>query len=107
VSRKRELEALGFSADVGAAIVQSVGKPPVCRDYGDRPGCLGTPDDRFTMRFDDIGHPPIHWCAACGPEAQAMNTALERALATRGPEFQAELSDAIDAAEAKRKDGAS
>jgi 20S proteasome alpha/beta subunit len=71
-----------------------------CNDYGDRPGCLGEADDRYTMRFDDIGMPPLYWCAACGPQAHAINAALEKALTTRGPEFTTKLGEAIDAAEA-------
>jgi len=67
-----------------------------CKDYEDRPGCLGTPDERYTMDFSDIGEGCIYWCAFCGPEAAAMNDALENAFKTRGPEFKEELSEAID-----------
>jgi hypothetical protein len=74
-----------------------------CHDYGDRPGCLGTPDERYTMRFDDLGEPPIFWCAVCGPDAQAMTAALIKALETRGPEFVAEASDAIESAHAQTR----
>lgn len=72
--------------------------PGRCRDEGDRPGCLGVADDRYEMRFDDIGEPPLQWCAACGPEAAAMNDALQAAFATR-PGFAGELQTAIEAAE--------
>ena len=69
--------------------------PGRCRGEGDRPGCLGIADERYTMRFDDIGEAPLHWCAACGPEAQAMNDALQSAFATR-PGFAGELAAALD-----------
>ncbi len=71
-----------------------------CNDYGDRPGCLGTVDDRYTMVFNEG---TIYWCAFCGPDAQMMNEALTNALETRGPEFQKELSDAIEEASRKTK----
>lgn len=67
----------------------------LCRDYGDRPGCLGEADERWTMRFDDIGEKPIYWCAFCGPDAHAMGAALTEALETRGPEFATEVDEAI------------
>lgn len=69
-----------------------------CNDYGDRVGCLGTPDDRYTMHFDDIGHPPILWCAFCGPMANALDQALTDALNSRGPEFAEDFAKAVDAA---------
>lgn len=68
-----------------------------CKDHGDRPGCLGEADERFTMYFDDIGKPPIRWCAFCGPEAHRLVEALDLAFATR-PGFAAELEAAIDSA---------
>ncbi len=74
-----------------------------CRDYGERPGCLGEADERFTMRFDDLGKPPIYWCAFCGPEAHAMTAALVAALETRGPEFVAEVAASIEKAEAENR----
>jgi hypothetical protein len=72
-----------------------------CRDQG-RPGCLGVPDERYTMpfpEFDDV----LYWCAHCGPEAHAMNAALMAALETRGPEFCARAEAAIAAAEAEEQ----
>ncbi len=78
-------------------------RAPRCRDERDgRPGCLGEADDRYTMRFDDIGEAPIHWCAACGPEAHAVNAALDHAFKTR-PGFAKELERAIDEAERKQR----
>lgn len=74
----------------------------VCRDYLERPGCLGQADERYTMRFDDIGEEPLHWCSHCGPEVQAQLRTLERAFETRGPVFLAQFSDAIENVEAKR-----
>lgn len=70
----------------------------MCKDWPDRPGCLGETDPRFTMRFDDIGKPPIHWCAHCGPEAHEMNKILKAAFDERGPEFVQEFAAAIDRA---------
>lgn len=69
-----------------------------CNDYGDAPGCLGTPDERYTMRFDDIGLPPILWCAFCGPQAHAFDKALTEALDERGPEFVEDFKQIVDAA---------
>lgn len=71
-----------------------------CRDHLERPGCLGEADDRYTMYFDDIGEPPIYWCAHCGPEANAMDKAITKALNTRGPEFKEKFREAIDRAKA-------
>jgi hypothetical protein len=67
----------------------------VCNDFGDELQCLRTPDPQYTMRFDDIGHPPIYWCAFCGPRAAYMQDVIMTALDTRGPEFQEELKSAI------------
>jgi hypothetical protein len=69
---------------------------PLCNDFGDRPGCLREADERYTMRFDDIGEPPIFWCAFCGPEAHALGASLDSALRARGPEFQKELAGLIE-----------
>lgn len=77
-------------------------KSTACHNFGDAPGCLGTPDDRYTMRWDDLGEPPMQFCAVCGPEAHAMAAALELALATRGPEFAKKVDEAIKEAEASR-----
>jgi len=74
--------------------------PSKCNDRGDRPGCLGEPDERYTMRFDDIGEEPVRWCAHCGPDAHAVNAALQEALRTRGPRLARELEAAISEAEA-------
>ncbi len=73
-----------------------------CNDYGDRPGCLGKPDPRYTMTFTDIGKGEILWCAFCGPGAQGMDAALATAFETRGPEFVDELGALIEQAEAER-----
>lgn len=75
----------------------------LCHDYGDAIGCNGTPDPRYTMRFDDLGKPPIHWCSHCGPIAQAMTAVLVRAIEERRDEVEA----AIIAAEAENRAGAS
>ncbi len=71
-----------------------------CNDYGDNPACLKTPDQRYTMRFDDIGQPPILWCAYCGPIAHGMSASISEAFTERGDEFVAEFADAIAQAEA-------
>lgn len=76
---------------------------PTCKDFGDRPGCLGTPDPRYTMDFSDIGEDPILWCSHCGPDAHAMSEALVHAMETRGPEFHAQLSDAVSKAKAEQE----
>ena len=71
-----------------------------CRDFGDRPGCLGEIDERYTMRFDDIGEPPIYWCSHCGSEAQAIDGLLMKAFETR-PGFQQKFAQAIQDAESR------
>lgn len=72
-----------------------------CNEFlvGGSPDCLKTADERYTMRFDDIGEPPIYWCAVCGPAAHAMGAALEAALNTRGHEFAVQAEAAISEAE--------
>jgi hypothetical protein len=66
---------------------------PKCREYGERPGCLGTVDERYTMRFDDIGEEPLYWCASCGPKVQEMALALDEAL--KKPGFAEKLKQAV------------
>jgi len=68
--------------------------PRLCRDHG-RPGCLGEIDERYTMRFDEIGEPPIYWCAWCGPQAKEMAAAIKKAFADR-PGFAADFKAAIE-----------
>ncbi len=65
----------------------------VCRDFG-RPGCCSIPDERYTMRFDDIGEPPIYWCTFCGKEAEELDKIIQEALRTR-PGFAEILEQAI------------
>lgn len=72
-----------------------------CNDYGDAEGCLGTPDERYTMRFDDIGLPPILWCASCGPKAQALDKVLTKALEERGTAFVEDFTKIVDDARKK------
>ena len=67
----------------------------VCRDYGERPGCLRKADERYTMRFDDIGKPPIYWCAACGPGEHEVKRMLEKAFDEQGFEFLLKFERAI------------
>ena len=50
------------------------------------------------MHFDDIGYPPILWCAFCGPMANELDRALTDALNSRGPEFAEDFAKAVDAA---------
>lgn len=69
-----------------------------CRDYPDRPGCLGIADPLYTMRFDDIGEEPLYWCASCGAEAHKINAALNDAFEERGEEFVQELEEAVNKA---------
>ncbi len=70
-----------------------------CNDYGDAPGCLGTPDERYTMDFSDIGQPPILWCSFCGPRAKEFERLISEAESVRGPDFVGELEKAIKQAE--------
>ena len=77
-------------------------KKKMCRDFGDRPGCLGEANERFTMRFDDISEEPLYWCAHCGADAIAMSDALNNALNTRGFAFAKKLSAAMDEVEDKK-----
>lgn len=82
-------------------------KIELCRDAGDRPGCLNLADDRFTLRFDDIGEPPLHWCAKCGPEAHARATRIHKALVAGGDGFADRLLAKIEEAEAAELGGRS
>lgn len=77
--------------------------PGFCNDFGDRTGCLGTPDPQYTMRFDELGEAPILWCAHCGPEAQEMDRVLSAALRDR-PGFEAELEKAMAEMVPRRSD---
>ena len=68
----------------------------ICRDFEDHhPGCLQYADESYTMRFDDIGEPPIYFCSNCGQFANIMVAALNSAMKTR-PGFTDKLSVAID-----------
>lgn len=73
-----------------------------CNDYGDESCCLRDPDPRYTMRFDDIGEPPLMWCAFCGPRAHAISKALELACEQRGAEFIVKFEQAVTTAENER-----
>jgi len=70
----------------------------VCKNYRDpgAPECAKAPDPKYTMRFDDIGKPPIYWCSVCGPEASAMDKALNRAFAAGGQKFVDKFQKAMD-----------
>lgn len=74
-----------------------------CNDASDgRPGCLIEADDRYTMDFGDVEpDAKIYWCAACGPEAHAMNEAMKK-MGIRDPNFARDLEEAIKAAEKQR-----
>jgi len=82
---------------------------PPCRNFDDPDvptmgagGCKRPSDPRFTMDFTDVEPGAfVHWCAACGPGAHAMNEALQRAFDTRGDAFTEQLEQAIE--QAKRK----
>lgn len=73
----------------------------VCRDHG-RPGCLEVPDERYTMRFDDIGEEPIYWCTHCGPEAHALNDIIVAAFKAN-PAFYERAKELIEKAEAENE----
>lgn len=70
----------------------------VCGNWPEAPWCLRVIDPDQTMRFDDIGKPPLHWCSACGPKARAMGEAIEQAINER-PGFADKLREAIEQAE--------
>lgn len=72
-----------------------------CKDYG-RPGCLGNPDDRFTMDFEDIGEGKIYFCASCGPQNRAVSEALEKWLSEAKEEDLKKLEALIIQAEKER-----
>lgn len=74
-----------------------------CKDFGDRPECLGEIDEKYTMRFDDIGEEPIRWCSFCGTEANRILGLLESALKERGPVFSKLAQTLIEAAEEETK----
>lgn len=38
----------------------------LCKDFGDRPGCLREADPQYTMDFSDIGKPPIFFSLIVG-----------------------------------------
>ena len=67
----------------------------VCRD------CGNPADPEQTMRFDDIGKPPLFWCTYCGIWANAMNKALEQAFKER-PGFAKQLEQELDKVEKKQ-----
>ena len=62
-----------------------------CNDYGDNPCCLKEVDERYTMKFDDIGEPPVYWCAHCGPIAHAMEAKLDKAIQNFGLAYVVEV----------------
>jgi hypothetical protein len=64
---------------------------------------LETPDEKYTMRFDDIGEEPIHFCSSCGELAQQMLQILEKATKEQGPEFLLKLDDAVTKAEQEQR----
>ncbi len=76
--------------------------PSFCNDYGDNPLCQKEPDPRYTMRFDDLGEPPILWCAHCGPGAQAMASVIAAAIDERGDPFVDEFRSLVDKASAEK-----
>jgi hypothetical protein len=65
-----------------------------CRDHDEV--CGNEADPAFTMDFTDVEPGAyIYWCSKCGPRANAMMGALDKAFATR-PGFAAELETAIN-----------
>lgn len=70
-----------------------------CRDYGQRPECLGDIDERYTMDFSDVGEGcVIYWCSFCGPPAHALDKALMEFMAA-SPENVQKVKDALDKVE--------
>ncbi len=75
----------------------------MCRDYGQRPDCLGTPNPTYTMDFSDIGEEPILWCDTCGPEAHALQELMYLMVDVKGEQYVADvLRQAIEGAEKER-----
>jgi hypothetical protein len=70
-----------------------------CREFGSLPGCLGTIDEKYTMRFDDIGEEPIYFCSHCGPINHALQKVFDKAF--EDPETRSKLEEAITKAEAE------
>jgi len=70
-------------------------KSEICRDYPGRPGCLEIADLRYTMNFDDIGEPPIYWCASCGPQVHEVDASIKNAFMEQGDEFLEKFEKAI------------
>ena len=67
-------------------------------------GCLGVPDEQYTMDFTDVEPGAyIYWCSACGPEAKEMYDIITNALETRGPEFQEQFRKQVEAAERENR----
>lgn len=56
--------------------------------------CGAPADLDQTMRFDDIGEPPIYWCTACGEQNNALNEVLQEKL--KDPEFREKFALEID-----------
>lgn len=78
-------------------------KKHVCRDAYERPGCLIEADERYTMRFDDLGEEPLYWCSHCGPQVKAQLAMIESRLSgPGGAAFAVELDGAIEDVESKR-----
>lgn len=68
----------------------------ICRDFEDnRPGCLQYADEQYTMKFDDIGEPPIYWCSNCGPVSHAMLSVIEDSFKS-DPKFYDKFENAIN-----------
>lgn len=73
-----------------------------CKDEGDRPGCLGVADERYTMDFGDVEPgAKVYWCAYCGPEAHAMAEVMAAKLndPVTGKLFAEELEREIEKVE--------
>ncbi len=60
--------------------------------------CGREADPKYTMSFEDIGKGFIYWCDVCGPEAHAMDEALDKAFKERGAEFAEQLMTEIERA---------
>lgn len=63
--------------------------------------CDQASDPRFEMDFSDLGEGPLEWCAEHGPDAHAMNDALQRMLLS-DPKFAAKLDAEITKVEKRR-----
>lgn len=74
----------------------------ICKDFGQEPRCKKVADPSYTMRFDDIGEAPIHWCSFCGPTALKLMEIILSAC-KNNPDKMKELEERIDKCEEENR----